>query len=118
MQNILNLVRTNAEKTQKVMKNKTNKYRKEVNYVINDKIFLSSKNIVIDRSTKKLKDKILDSFFITKRIKVFYELELLVIMRIYNMFYSSLLRKTSENSLLNQVQELFDKIIIEKDDKE
>ena len=82
------------------MKNQTNKYRKKINYKIDDKIFLSSKNIVIDRLAKKLENKILNFFSITKRIKIaFYKLELSITMRIYNVFYASLLRKASNNSL-------------------
>ena len=113
----MNLTRANVEKSQKVIKNQTNKYRKKVNYEIDYKIFLSSKNIVIDRLVKKLKNKMLDFFSITKRIEVFYELKLLVIMRILNVFHSSLLRKPSNNTLSDSVQESSNKIVTEKDDE-
>ena len=104
MQNILNLVRANVDKFQKVMKNQTDEYRKKVNCEIDDKIFLLSKNIIIDRLAKKLENKMLNLFSITKRIEiVFYKLKLSITMRIHNVFYVSLLRKVSKDSLLNQV---------------
>ena len=118
MQNILDLARANVDKFKKVMKNQTDKYRKKVNYEIDDKIFLSSKNIIIDRLAKKLENKMLDLFSITKRIEIaFYKLKLSITIRIHNVFHASLLRKVSEDSLSGQVQESPDKIVTKKGDE-
>ena len=104
MQNILNLVRANVDKFKKVIKNQIDKHRKKFNCEIDDKVFLSSKNIIINRLAKKLENKMLDLFSITKRIEIaFYELKLSITMRIHNVFYASLLRKASEDPLSDQV---------------
>ena len=79
----------------KVVKNTmiihVNKYRKKVIYNKNDIIFLSSQNIKTIKSIDKLKDKMLNLFRIKKLIDLFYQLKLLLLMKIYDVFYSSLL---------------------------
>ena len=49
-----------------------NKRKKKINYKIKNKAFLFSCNTIIDRSSKKLENKILNSFFITERVEIFY----------------------------------------------
>jgi len=64
-------------------------------------MFLFSRNIIIDRFIKKLKDKMLDSFLIIKKIETLYKLKLSTFMKVHNVFYSNLLRANLDNSFLN-----------------
>ena len=82
-----------------------------------NQVFLSSKNIITDRSFKKLKDKMLDSFSIMKKVRIFYELQLPHIMKIYNIFHLNLLCKNSENLLSDQVQKSSESIITVNNEK-
>ena len=49
-----------------------NKYKKKINYELNDKIFVFIRNIIINRFFKKFKDKMLKSFLIKIKIETFY----------------------------------------------
>jgi len=66
-------------------------------------MFLSSRNININKSIKKLENKMLDSFSIIKHVKVLYKLELPIFIKIYNVFYLNLLRVDFDNSLSSQI---------------
>ncbi len=55
-------------------------------------MFLSSRNIIIDKFIKKLEDKMLDSFLIIKKIKILYKLKLSTFIKVHNVFYFNLLR--------------------------
>jgi len=68
---------------------------------VEDKVFLSSRNIIIDRFIKKLEDKMLGPFSIIKKIEVLYKLKLLTFMKVYNVFHSNLLRANLGDSLLD-----------------
>ena len=81
-----------------------------------DLVFLSSKNIVINKSFKKLNDKMFDLFKIIFIIDFFYKLKLFKIMRIYNVFYLKFLNLVVINLLFNQ-KNSFSKIIIIKNKK-
>ena len=56
-----------------------------------DLVFLNSKNIIIDKSYKKLNNKMFNSFLIKIVVGFFYKLKLFKIMRIYNVFHFKLL---------------------------
>jgi hypothetical protein len=68
-----------------------NKKRKKAVYNPGDLIFLFSRNIKIIRPSKKLNNKILGPFKILKVIKTSYRLQLPTTIRIYDVFYPSLL---------------------------
>ena len=53
------------------------------------------------------------SFKIIIKREIFYELELFNIMRIHSIFHSWLLRKNSQNSLLEQINESSNSIVLE-----
>ena len=82
----------------------------------NDLVFFSIKNIIIDKSFKKLNDKMFDSFKVIFVIDFFYKLKLSEIMRIYNVFHFKLLNLVIINSLFDQKNSFF-KVIIVKDKK-
>ena len=81
-----------------------------------DLVFFSIKNIIINRSLKKLNDKMFDSFKVIFVIDFFYKLKLFEIMRIYNVFHFKLLTFVVINSLSDQKNSSF-KVIIVKDKK-
>ena len=66
-----------------------------------DFVFFNNKNIIIDKSFKKLNDKMFDSFKIIFVINSFYKLKLFKIIKIYNVFYFKLLNFIVINSLSN-----------------
>ena len=55
-----------------------------------DLVFFNNKNIVIDKSFKKLNDKIFNSFKIIFVIDSFYKLKLFKIIKIYNVYFKLL----------------------------
>ena len=81
-----------------------------------DLVFLNTKNIIIDKSFKKLNDKMFDSFKILFVIDSFYKLKLFKIIKIYNVFHSKLLSLVVINSLFDQ-KNFSLKVIIVKNKK-
>ena len=67
----------------------------------NNLVFFNNKNIVINKSFKKLNDKMFDSFKVIFIIDFFYKLKLFKIIRIYNVFYSKFLDLVVINSLFD-----------------
>ena len=58
-----------------------------MNFKLDDIIFLSNINFILNRLYRKLNFKKFDFFKIIELIKFFYRLELSLIIRIYNIFY-------------------------------
>jgi len=80
-------------------------------------VFLSSRNITTNRSIKKLKNKMLDPFLITKKIGASYKLKLPTFMKVHDVFHSNLLRANLGNFFPNQIQESPRSIVIPKGEK-
>ena len=97
---ILEYMRTGTETASKRIAEYINKIRKDVIYKASDLVFLLSRNIKIVRPSKKLDNKILGPFKVIGRKGYSYELQLLSTIKIYNVFYPSLLRKVAEDPLL------------------
>ena len=97
------------------MRKQINKHRKEMKYQIDDFVKLSSKNIKTTRFSKKLNDRILDSFKIIEKINVFYRLKLPSSMHQHDVFSLNYLKFVVNDSLSNQKQESSRSIIV--DDK-
>ena len=94
-----------------------NKHKTRINYKSDDKIFLFSYNIIIDRFFKKLVDKMLKFFSIKEKIEAFYQLQLLDSMKVHNVFHSHLIRKNPDDLLSEQIQKSFEPIIIKEKEK-
>ena len=116
MQNVLCYIREKLNKTQLIMIEQVNRYKKDITFKKGDLVFLNIKNIVIDKLYKKLNNKMLDSFKIILIINSFYKLKLLEIIKIYNVFHLKFLNLIVINSLPDQKNPSF-KIIIIKDKK-
>ena len=80
MQKLLKFDQKHMKKIRSTMRKQINKHRKEVKYQINDSVKLSSKNIKTTKFSKKLNDRMLDSFKIIEKMNVLYRLKLLLSM--------------------------------------
>ena len=100
MQRVLKYMQQQSHKARKAMIKQVNKHKKKINYEIEDKVFLFSRNIITDRSFKKLEDKMLSSFLIIERVETFYRLQLPKFMRVHDVFHPHLLRKDLNDFLL------------------
>ena len=81
----------------------TNCYCKEPPvYKVEDKVFLSIKNIGMEKLLKKLDDKNIGPFKIKKLVRLLYQLELPYTIKIYDIFHPNLLQKAADNPLSNQ----------------
>ena len=72
-----------------------------------DFVFFNNKNIIIDKSYKKLNNKMFNSFKIKVVINFFYKLRLFKIIKIYNVFHLKFLIFAVINSLSNQKNSFF-----------
>ena len=93
-----------------------NRYKQDMTFKKDDLVFLNNKNIIIDKSYKKLNNKMFNPFLIKVVIDSFYKLKLFKIMKIYNVFHFKLLNLVIINSLSDQKN--FSSIIIIVKDKE
>ena len=82
-----------------------------------DLVFFNNKNIIINKSYKKLNNKIFDSFLIKFVIGFFYKLKLFKIIRIYNVFHFKLLNFIIINLLFDQKNFSFIIIIVKNKEK-
>ena len=80
----------------------------------NDFVFFNNKKIIIEKSYKKLNNKMFNLFKIKVFVNYFYKLILLKIINIYNVFYLKLLIFIVINSLFNQKNLFFTIIIFKK----
>ena len=71
-------------------------------YKVGDKVFLLTRNIRTERSSKKLDDKNICPFKIKKLIELLYQLELPHTMKIHDVFHANLLWKAANNHLSGQ----------------
>jgi hypothetical protein len=76
------------------------------NYQVNDKVWLSTKNLRTERLSKKLDYKQVRLFKILEKIgQAAYRLDLPVSMKCHNVFHTSLLRLDPDNPLPGQTSE-------------
>lgn len=102
MDEVLEHMKENLRVSRTSMETFANRKRKNTSYEVGDRVFLSSKNITTVRPSKKLDDKMLGPFTITKKVGLSYQLELPVTMKVHNVFHPSLLRKAVNNPLPGQ----------------
>ncbi len=102
----------NAQKSQKKYAN-----RKRIissNYAVENTVWLFTKNIKTERSSKKLNHKWIDSYKIKKIIKNACQLNLSQSMKIHDTFHISLLRSASNDSLIEQIQSSSSSIVVDE----
>ncbi len=84
---------------------------------LNQRCFWMNETSLQRDFSKKLNDKMLDSFQITESVDSFYKLKLSETMRIHDVFHSELLRSAVDDSLSDQKNEFSKSIVINDEDK-
>ena len=102
MQNVLTYIRENLKRAQEVMAEQANKHRDDVKFKKDDMVFLSSKNIVSTRPSRKLGNKRYGPFRVMDLVGSDYRLELPATFRIHNVFHPKLLTLAATNPLPRQ----------------
>ncbi len=117
MKELLNFDHQQLKKTKLIIEVQINKHRRNVIYEVDDWVWLFFRNVKTTRLCKDLKDKQLDLYQLTVKVRIFYHLRLSVSMKhLHSMFSSKLLRSYSENSLSEQHSESFRSITIKDDE--
>jgi hypothetical protein len=118
MKNIWKLAKEHMKKSQQNQAIYANKHRITTSdYQVKNQVWLSIKNIQIDRSFRKLDHKMLESFKILKKRDNSYKLELSIEMNIHSVFHISLLRKNFDDSLSRQIISSLSSIVIDDEQK-
>jgi hypothetical protein len=118
MNNIWKFAKKHMKKSQQSQTIYFNRHRiLASNYWVENQVWLSIKNIQIDRSFKKLDHKMFESFRILKKKDSSYKLELLIEMNIHSVFHISLLRKNLDDFLSRQIISSFSSIVINDEQK-
>ena len=99
MQKLLKFDQKCIKKIQLTMQKQINKHCKEMKYQINNFVKLSSKNIKIIKFSKKLNDRMFDSFKIVEKRSAFYRLKLFSSIYQYDIFSFNFLKSVINDSL-------------------
>lgn len=114
MKKVLGFVTENAYVIRQKMTNQADQKRSKVAYQEGNMVFLSSKNISNEQPIKKLDDKLLGPFRVSKKVRLSYRLDLPCSMKIYDVFYPSLFWKTAMDPLTSQRSDLPMSVIVDK----
>jgi hypothetical protein len=117
MKNIWKFIKeklTNAQKSQKRHVDKSRNLSSK--YKVEDMIWLFIKNVKIERSSRKSDHKMIESYKIKKILRDVCQLDLSSSMKIHDTFHTFLLKQTSTNSLIDQIQ-LSLSLIVMNDEK-
>jgi ribosomal protein L11 len=118
MKNIWKFIKeklTNAQRSQKWHVDKSRNFSFE--YKVEDMIWLFIKNVKIERSSRKLDHKMIESYKIKKILRDVCQLNLSSSMKIHDTFHTSLLRSISTNSLIDQIQSSSSSIVMNDEKK-
>jgi hypothetical protein len=118
MKNIWDFIKKkliNAQNTQKRYANRKKSLASE--YQSEDMIWLSIKNIKIERSFRKLNHKWIKSFKIKRLSKDACQLKLSSSMKIHDTFHIALLRFAATDSLIDQIQSSSSSIIVNDEEE-
>ena len=99
MQKLLKFDQKHMKEIKSTMQKQVNKHRKKMKYQVDDSIRLSSENIKTTRLSKKLNDRMLNSFKIIEKMNVFYRLKLSSNMHQHDVFSFNYLKSAVNDSL-------------------
>jgi hypothetical protein len=118
MKNIWKFVKEHMKKNQINQIKHANRHRIIASdYQIKNRVWLFSRNIQIDRSSRKLNHKTLKSFQILKKRKNLYKLDFSNDMNLHSVFYTSLLKKNLENFISEQIISSSSSVLIDDEQK-
>ncbi len=105
------------KKMKQIIEAQINKHKRNIIYEVNNWVWLFFRNIKTTRSCKDLKDKQLEFYQITIKVKIFYHFHLLISMKqLHSMFSSKLLYSYFDELLSEQHSESFKSLTIEDDE--
>jgi hypothetical protein len=105
LRDIWDFIKKTLANAQEIQKKYVDKKRKNSSeYKIDDMIWLSTKNIKIERSFRKLDHKWIESYKVKKILKDVCQLNLSSSIKIHDTFHISLLRSASNDLLTEQIQ--------------
>ena len=113
MQKLLKFDQKRMKKIRSTIRKQVNKHRKEIKYQVDDFVRLSSENIKTTRSSKKLNDRMFDSFKIIEKMNVLYRLKLSLSMHQHDVFSFNYLKSAVNDSLSSQKQKSSRSIIVD-----
>jgi len=102
MEDAWKLAKDNMEKAQQRMMASANKHRREVDWDVNDRVYLSTKNLKSYRPSRKLANQWDGPFKVLEKVGNAYRLELPAGSQVYNVFAPDVLMKASDNPLPGQ----------------
>ena len=97
------LAKSNMAKAQRRMEASTNQHRRPTDWKVDDLVYLSTKNLKIDRPSRKLADQWTGPFRILERVGHSYRLELPTGSLIHDVFAADVLVKDPNNPLPGQL---------------
>jgi hypothetical protein len=119
MKNIWNFTKKKLANAQDIQKRYVDQKRTSSSeYGVEDMIWLFTKNIKIERSSRKLNHKWIESYKIKKVVRDACQLDLSQSIKIHDTFHISLLRKAATNFLTEQIQSSSSSIVIDKQNEE
>jgi hypothetical protein len=115
MKNIWKFIKRKLANTQEAQKRYADQKRTSASeYKLEDMMWLFTKNIKIERSSRKLNHKWIESYKIKKILRDACQLNLSQSMKIHNIFHTSLLRSVVTDSLTDQVQSSSPSIVVDE----
>lgn len=90
------------EKAQDRMRSAVNRHRRPIDWDIGDMVFLDTKNLAIDRPSRKLAARWEGPFKVLKKVSHSYQLQLPTGSRIHDVFAPDLLCKDPQDPLQGQ----------------
>ena len=113
MKKIWDFVKQNMGKAQERQITAADRHRRDVSYEVGDKVWLSTRNIKTERTSKKLDHKMIRPYRVKKLVGSSCQLELPPSMKIHDVFHTSMLRKASDDPLPGQINEPPPPIVVE-----
>ena len=104
-QNAVKWAKSNLKRAQNRMTHQVNKHWRESDFVVEDWVYVTQKGWITERPSLKLNHQAAGSYCILSMKGHSYVVNLLKHMKMNNVFYADCLRKASDDSLSEQIQD-------------